>query len=69
MASETGSVRSLRASRRLPSRLLAPSAFPGLVIATFVAIYVNVVSGALVRVTNSGPRRGDSWLKQIPLQA
>jgi cytochrome c oxidase assembly protein subunit 15 len=54
VASETGSVRSLRATRRLPARLLSPGAFPGLVVATFVAIYVNVVSGALVRVTNSG---------------
>lgn len=40
--------------RAFLSRLTGPSAFPRLAVLTLVAIYVNVVSGALVRVTNSG---------------
>jgi cytochrome c oxidase assembly protein subunit 15 len=35
-------------------RLLAPEHFPRWVLATFVALYVNLLSGALVRVSNSG---------------
>ena len=36
------------------SRITGPTAFRPLAVITLVAIYVNVVSGALVRVTNSG---------------
>ncbi len=35
-------------------RLFAPEQFPRWVLATFIALYVNLLSGALVRVTNSG---------------
>ncbi len=35
-------------------RLTAAERFPGLVLATFVLLYVNIVSGTLVRVTDSG---------------
>ena len=40
--------------RRLSSRLTSPAAFRPLLLIALVAIYLNVVSGALVRVTNSG---------------
>lgn len=40
--------------RAFLSRLTGPSAFRPLAVVTLIAIYVNVVSGALVRVTNSG---------------
>jgi cytochrome c oxidase assembly protein subunit 15 len=40
--------------RRTLRRLTRREAFPGLVLATFVLFYVNIASGALVRVTDSG---------------
>lgn len=40
--------------RRTLRRLTTREAFPGLVLATFVLLYVNIASGALVRVTDSG---------------
>ena len=40
--------------RTLPSRLTGPGAFRPLAVVTLIALYVNIVSGALVRVTNSG---------------
>lgn len=40
--------------RAFLSRLTGPGAFRPLAVITLIAIYVNVVSGALVRVTNSG---------------
>lgn len=40
--------------RAFLSRLTGPGSFRTLAVLTLIAIYVNVVSGALVRVTNSG---------------
>ena len=40
--------------RRVVRRLTSRDAFPRLVVATFVLLYVNIASGALVRVTDSG---------------
>lgn len=40
--------------RAFASRLTGPGAFRPLAVITLIALYVNIVSGALVRVTNSG---------------
>ncbi len=40
--------------RRPLRRLARREAFPGLVLATFILLYANIASGALVRVTDSG---------------
>lgn len=40
--------------RRFLNRITGPGAFRPLAVITLIALYVNIVSGALVRVTNSG---------------
>ncbi|MGI9116847.1 MAG: COX15/CtaA family protein [Gaiellales bacterium] len=40
--------------RALLTRITGPGAFRPLAVITLIALYVNIVSGALVRVTNSG---------------
>ncbi len=44
----------LQSVRRFLNRISGPQAFGRLVIIALVAVYLNIVSGALVRVTNSG---------------